>query len=293
MPGTGTQLDPYQITTVAEFRSMNDSTAYFKLMNNLDVNDSEWATGWTGVALAFKEFDGNGHEVRNINQSGGSYAIYYDVKYRGSSKIKNISFANVTLNGVANFMYFSGTDNITGNRVWTLDGVSLSIACNNVTSIFNSDSIIWHTINITNSAVTISGRLQTIGVVNAITVINNLMINLDNAIFYSTNNPHILGTASVNNKFNKIAILGTASFDHAKTSWIQDGYTSQAFSCYIAVEIIGTIKPSDFSGTPVSVCFYDVDLYGGSMTAKTNLRALTTAQCKDKDYLNSIGFVVV
>jgi hypothetical protein len=293
MLGTGTQLDPYQITTVAEFRSMNDSTAYFKLMNDLDVNDSEWATGWTEVTIAFKELDGDGHEIRNINQSGGSYAIYYDVKYQGSSKIKNVSFTNVTLNGVANFMYFSGTDNITGNRVWTLDGVSLSIACNNVTSIFNSDNINFHTINITNSAMTISGRLQTIGVVKAITVINNLMINLDNAIFYSTNNSHILGTASTSNRFNKIAILGTASFDHAKTSWFQYGYANQVFSCYIAVKIIGTIKPTYFSDTPASVCFYDADLYGGSMTSKTKLHALTTAQCKNKDYLNSIGFVVV
>ena len=69
MLGTGTQLDPYQITTVAEFRSMNDSTAYFKLMNDLDVNDSE-GDGWTRY-IRFKEFDGDGHEIRNINYNGG------------------------------------------------------------------------------------------------------------------------------------------------------------------------------------------------------------------------------
>jgi len=91
MLGTGTQLDPYQITTVAEFRSMNDSTAYYKLMNDLDVNDSEWASGWGSVTLRFKEFDGDGHEIRNINDSTANKTI----TFASSGVFKNVKILNI------------------------------------------------------------------------------------------------------------------------------------------------------------------------------------------------------
>lgn len=294
MEGTGTSLDPYQVTTVAEFRAMNGGrTTYYKLMNDLDVNDSEWAGAWTGAALNFASFDGGGYEIRNIIMAGGDYAIQC-YNYQTQCTIKDIKFTNVILDSVGCFLYVTGATSVGRTDTTAVYRMSLSVVCRGVTQIFKgAGGSATFRIYLFDCALTISGRLQAIGAQMAQLNLNRVLIELDDTVFYGTSRAHILGDYS-NGSVVKVAILGTASFEAAKTSWFNSNIATTVRNCYIAVEVTSEIKPSTFSGTTAYTSFYDVDLYGAPMAvAQANVYALTTAQCKDKNYLNSIGFWVV
>lgn len=70
MNGTGTQADPYQITTVEEFVKAisigySDSDTYAKLMNDIDFNNSDYINIDT-LSWRCKYFDGQNHKISNI-----------------------------------------------------------------------------------------------------------------------------------------------------------------------------------------------------------------------------------
>ena len=275
--GEGTQENPYQITTVAEFRSMNDSEAYFKLMNDLDVNDSEWATGWTSVTLRFKEFDGDGYEIRNINDLTSNNTI----TFASSGVFKNVKILNIIKD--------RGTIFYSGHFVF--DFVDTTISANFVESVSsyifysNSDTSAY-TFNVRNSAITISGKLTSVSSgYDGNATMTNCMVNFDNAIISG----NIIYTGW-NNYINRVSLTGKANITTSGRYLF--GYAPKG--CYCAVDFTeSTYKPKFANTDPANACFYDVDLMGETLTAQTNVHALTTEQCKDKDYLNSIGFVVV
>ena len=68
-----------------------------------------------------------------------------------------------------------------------------------------------------------------------------------------------------------------------------------AGNSYATMSIVNAGNGVRFASSTVSLaCFYDADLLENTeFEAQDNVYALTTAQCKDRDYLNSIGFVVV
>ena len=271
MLGTGTQLDPYQITTVAEFRGMNNSSAYFKLMNNLDVNDSEWVTGWTDGSISFNVFDGDGFEIRNINHitaNGNAISIAST-----SGIIKNVNFRNFVSIGSGSCFYKQGGYNLYF-RDCTFDFDVLTNYIFNVTALM-----------IERCAFTLKGELKSgfNGSLYVSASMTNSHIKLDGLKIPNGNLITIDST--------RVSILGNATKDVSGTS----GWFYDANQCFVAVDMNDSdYKPTAFSSNnPTAPCFYDKDLLGAIMTEQTNVHALTTAQCKDKDYLNSIGFVVV
>lgn len=278
--GEGTQENPYQITTVAEFRGMNDSTAYFKLMNDLDVNDSEWATNWTQATIAFKEFDGNGCEIRNINHNGTTQAI-------------TISSANSTIKKLAFFNFISVGSlrcfNAPASGVTTFDMCNFSFDVN-TDSFFGlggtSSGIVFNRCSFTLS-----------GVANGFDSLYRATSAMTNCHIYLANFklPDTLtdfdATSFIKLNSTRVSILGSA----IKTGDGSMQWFSRASQCFVAVDMADSAyRPTAFSTNALSTpCFYDKDLMGVEMAAETNVHALTTAQCKDKDYLNSIGFLVV
>ena len=277
MLGTGTQLDPYQITTVAEFRGMNNASAYFKLMNDLDVNDSEWASGWTGVTLAFKEFDGDGHEIRNIND----LTAISTITFASSGVFKNVKILNIikdrgTIFRLNSLLYLDFTDT----------SISANFAGGTASIIFYCSSGGQGELYVKNSAITISGKLTSVSGGDAgKTRMLNCMINFDNA----TISDNLIYTGSMD-YINKVSLTGKANITTSGRYLF--GYAPKG--CYCAVDFTeSTYKPKFANTNPANACFYDKDLMGETLTVQTNVHALTTAQCKDKDYLNSIGFVVI
>ena len=284
--GDGTQENPYQITTVAEFRGMNDSTAYFKLMNDLDVNDSEWATNWAQADIAFYSFDGDGHEIRNVNNAGSTYTL----SITGGNFITNINFANWVKDGGTSIINYTSTNA-------TISQVKMSITVNNITSLFDVPTSSSVRLTVENTSISLTGTIGNLGHISNLAALQwtNVAIKLNGVIFLGNKsyNGYLINCGNnAASTINKLSITGSATINNQRDIAL-NCYT--VLSSYIALDMIDSpYLPLSFtSGTPLTACFYDQELAGITMAAQTNLHALTTAQCKDKDYLNSIGFVVV
>jgi hypothetical protein len=96
LQGTGTELDPYLITNLAELRTeVTNAAAYYKVTQDLDVIDTEWEKEWTECTIACLQLDFNNKKLRNITT-----ALEHDVfKYNCiNSEIINANFENITCN---------------------------------------------------------------------------------------------------------------------------------------------------------------------------------------------------
>ncbi len=69
--GSGTQADPYVISSAAELAyfgsQMNDKTYYVKLTADIDLNNREWTYGKNSATNFKGHFDGNGKTISNLS----------------------------------------------------------------------------------------------------------------------------------------------------------------------------------------------------------------------------------
>lgn len=84
------------ITDVDGLKNMkNDATAYYKLENDIDVNNAALSI-FTSSSSAFKgNFDGNNKTIKNIKLSAVQYTGLFG--YASSATIKNLTLENVTI----------------------------------------------------------------------------------------------------------------------------------------------------------------------------------------------------
>ena len=98
--GSGTQSDPYQITTTEDFNNIkfgnSGKNTYYKLMNDLDFEHSCPAK-FTSGSVFYGIFDGNGHTVSNIAYDGEAKLISLFGNVQSVAKISNLSVANVSV----------------------------------------------------------------------------------------------------------------------------------------------------------------------------------------------------
>lgn len=140
--GTGTQADPFMISTPAELASLNSylgsshSNKYFKLANDIDLDVSPYNTGsgWMPIGnfstYFYGHFDGDGHVISNLYMNSAS-------NYRGlfgriapSASIKNVGLENVDVSissvggalvgyissdSIVERVYVTGSVNVTSN----------------------------------------------------------------------------------------------------------------------------------------------------------------------------------
>ena len=104
--GTGTESDPYQISTCTELQNMTqNNTAYYELISNIDCSDTRnWnnGSGWETIGNDSKPFSGNldgqGYSIYNLTSnrtSTDNVAIFYSI----TGVVKNINFDNLSING--------------------------------------------------------------------------------------------------------------------------------------------------------------------------------------------------
>lgn len=305
MLGTGTSTDPYQITTVAEFRSMTISTAYYKLMNNLDA--STWNNGqWTLATLSFATLDGNGKTFSNIyNAASGIFKFS-----SGTCTVKNLTFANMIHNpnvsrGNAAFAKSSSDQGIFNNCVFN---ILVESGISNDSLIFNVSSLNYCTLNIkakTASFYTYGGGVLYSHILSS--AISYCAIFLDWTVLSSTNGVVCNGSTShytyvtMNNSYIRGKITNNGGTNSAT---VYPYITDNAISCYFALEFVGFNYLRSYNKC-TGTCFYDNTLIQKNNTVTvinptdssgsgyTIPYALTTSQCKDKAYLKSIGFGVV
>ncbi len=95
--GDGTELSPYQITSIAELNQVNNfKNAHFRLMNDIDMFN---VTGFVRIGNIISPFtgvfDGNGHKISNLVFSSGQWSGFFGTVNGGT--IKNLYLKNISI----------------------------------------------------------------------------------------------------------------------------------------------------------------------------------------------------
>jgi len=101
MLGSGTETDPYQITTVSELQDMqNDLSAYYILMNDIDASATEFnPIGYDQDNRFVGGFEGNGYVISDlyINKSTDKVGLFGWVTF--DAEIRHVGLENVDITG--------------------------------------------------------------------------------------------------------------------------------------------------------------------------------------------------
>lgn len=312
MTGTGIQTDPYLITTVTELYSMKEnggSEIYFKLGADIDLNGTPYAEHFESITLNCAGLDGNSHCIRNIvSQSGEKQpAIFNTVPRENTNKIeiKNLRLENVQLTGELTYVF----------SMKNYGGYYTYLKLYNCVFLLNITQ--YGTI-----AGTVTGR-------SCMTSehIKNPEAELCTFCFKSVSETHHAFCAAMTMKRCHIhfdsyingaapaaySACGLISHSSLSDSYITgkirygeknpDGYRFICSQCgnfdnsFFALNVENG-KKLYWDANFVTVCFYDKNLIPNTTIAHTytsdrvkKFCALTTEQCKNAEYLVSIGFL--
>ena len=119
--GSGTVIDPYMITTPAEFHEIGDDSAhrnaYYELANDLDFNVSPYnqpGVGWGGgywnsdppndpIDIDEGCVDGKGHTIHNLYTNYSSEGLFYNLGVGNVAlfgcTVKNLNFQSPRVYG--------------------------------------------------------------------------------------------------------------------------------------------------------------------------------------------------
>ena len=277
--GTGTQADPWIVHNYDEIKDVLvnkiSNNTYAKLANDIDCNEYgntwEWETITLGANWVF-EFDLGGHTIKNIMIKSGNSLFY------GKSTV------NVIRNGkILNVFNNAGASVINGDGL-TLKDISMSV---NGTGLTNCA---FNQISMDNCAVYFkSNKLN-----NEVFLRANITSPFKNTDFY-------LDISNVNSKKIFGGSKNYLTIDNCRISGKLRGalvkeYLSLGGATNSVIEVDTTLADcisgqTIFSDVSTGIINTEIspNLNGGT----SGLTACTTAQMRDADYLNSIGFTVV
>lgn len=286
--GTGTQADPFLVHSYDEiksaYRTGANDTIYIRLENDINCNDYgdtwEWETITSEYSYPFI-FDLNGHTIKNIMIKSGN--ALFEGK-TSSSIIHNGKILNVFNN--------AGESVIAGNGL-TLKDISMSVNGNGLTSygfynVFFENCAVYYKSSKLQSYIIYSGSafggVDGVGAKNCDFYfdVNNMngknLINSLNGINYD--NCRFRGSVSgASNSYYLLdsgkCINSVVEIDTRNMAW---GNMGSSF-----------MRPCKLTSTGIINTEISPNLIGGT----SGLTACTTAQIRDADYLNSIGFTVV
>lgn len=93
LQGTGTELDPYLITNLAELRTeVTNAAAYYKVTQHLDVRGTQYEAEWGECTLAFLQLDFNNKKLRNLKCKALQHMFLFNC---ATMTIKNAKFENI------------------------------------------------------------------------------------------------------------------------------------------------------------------------------------------------------
>lgn len=258
--GTGTQADPYVVTTWDELvAKAAESGKYVKLGNNIDMND-EYPEGITTYCtLNCTELDGDGKIIKNLSINGVSCVFK-----AGSSNmdVKNIKIENLYFISTSGSKYF--IDNSTKKATFTQLSVSGRFSApqqGSLVCIFKGDTNFYRC----------AFNLHTQG---------RFRNNEENNLFklhYCNININGEGTGKIYFVFDNTYVTGSLS-------GIDSVFAVQGSS-------VGVIDMA----CPAVTGDYDVPLVLANSDKCSSIyraRAVTTAQLTDAEYLSSIGFPI-
>ena len=276
--GTGTQADPWIVHNYDEIKDVLvnkiSNNTYAKLANDIDCNEYgdtwEWETITLGANWVF-EFDLGGHTIKNIMIKSGNSLFY------GKSTV------NVIRNGkILNVFNNDGESVIAGNGL-TLKDISMSI---------NGTGLTSYAFNFTkfqDCAIYFKSNKLLDHFYNHNTGTSEMVKNSD---FYFE-----IGDMNYKNLFHNITSVGL--IDSCRFRGKIGGNKDYGWLHYYAVNNsvieIDTTESTGYNSATMNISqgtIINTDICSETQTA-TQLIKCTTAQRRDADYLNSIGFTVV
>ncbi|MBE6861586.1 MAG: hypothetical protein E7497_01615 [Ruminococcus sp.] len=313
MTGEGTKTNPYLITNVQELYSMVEAggtDVYFRLDTDIDFNETEYAENFVPIPLYCAELDGNGHTIRNIYcNTSGTAVVFSDMTSTESSntvEVKNLTLENVEL--VAADITFFAADSGTTSGTINLSECIFSMRCTLTQSLVNSTTAYkglmngrYRKVNLYLCTVKLEfNGIKEHSLLTGCTV-NRSQFYVD--IRYISGNSKSYAQTSL---FYKVDMTDTAVFGKVKadntatTNVYHFAGENKHSNCYQAIEY-DNVATMCWDACIISPCFYNADLASGVKTVTNepdsgttyavNFLALTTEQCKDAEYLRSVGFI--
>lgn len=285
MTGSGTQIDPYLVEDVYDFLAIDSQyhNPYYKLVNDIDFNDHETYKYGISTTLFSGEtyVDGDGHEIRNMILTGTDSKII-------AKEIRNVSFSNIILNTIQKGAVGQIKASTFNNCQFGYYSSNSNLAC-----IF---SIGFGTFN--DCTFNIGGSTYIHTMMNC--TFNRCHIHFNN--FIHTSNASSIISCDENSSsskvvFNNTYITGEIDVKNGRyTTYIFYGDTSKVtlnnsyFACKITTNY-DYISIMSNTAKMSSTCFADKTLISKVKTDYTyGWYLLTTEQCKNNAYLQSIGF---
>ena len=277
--GTGTQADPYLVHSYEEIKSAYGTAAsytiYIRLENDINCNDYGDTWEWETITSSYNYpfiFDLNGHTVKNITIKSGN--ALFEGK-TNSSIIHNGKILNVFNNEGASVI--NGDGLILKDVSMSVDGTGLTDCAFNQISMDNC--AVYFKSNKLNNEVFLRANI-TSPFKNTDFYLDISNVN-SKKIFGGSNNYLTIDNCRISGKLRGALVNKYLSLGGARNSVIEvdttlaDCVSDQTIFSDVSTGIINTeISPNLTGGT-------------------SGLTACTTAQMRDTDYLNSIGFTVV
>ena len=267
-----------------------NGSAYIKLGADIDMD------GVQNQIVSFAELDGDGHKIVNmVTIADASVANrVLRIKMSQDSKIKNTVFRACLVN-LGGILIELINDHTTPTL--TIENCDSSICCkrsqNRAPLMFSGGSYNYR----------VSLRIKKCVFDITYESTNYPTLLTSEYIVLTMEGSHIETNISVNgnSEYGKILVgtfinsYITGSFDNPITTGSGNYLFSGGFyHTYIAVESQNRGNAKLVGGTFYDTCFYDNQIWSGSTDIANSgkLYALPTEQCKDIEYLNSIGFYV-
>ena len=260
MTGSGTSTDPYLVEDIYDFLSIpgGATVIYYKLTNDIDFNDHEtYKYGISGVLISnsYIYIDGDGHEIRNMILTGTDTKII-------AKEIRNVSFANIILNTIQKGAVGQIKASTFNNCRFGYYSSNSNLAC-----IF---SIGFGTFN--DCTFNIAGSTYIHTMMNC--TFNRCHIHFNN--FIHTSNASFIISCDENVSSSKVVFNNT---------YITGEIDVKNGPNYDYIRIMSN------NANMTSTCFADKTLISKVKTDYPyNWKLLTTEQCKNNTYLQSIGF---
>lgn len=277
--GTGTQADPWIVHNYDEIKDVLVNklfnNTYAKLANDIDCNEYGDTWEWETITLRADwvfEFDLCGHTIKNIMIKSGNSLFY------------GKSTANVIRNGkILNVFNNAGASVINGNGL-TLKDISMSVNGTGLTDCaFNQISMdncaVYFKSNKLNNEVFLRANI-TSPFKNTDFYLDISNVN-SKRIFGGSNNYLTIDNCRISGKLRGVLVKKYLSLGGATNSVIEVDTT---LADCVSGQTIFSVVSTGIINTEISP-----NLNGGT----SGLTACTTAQMRDADYLNSIGFTVV
>lgn len=303
MTGTGTKKDPFIIQTADDLYSMKElggADVCCRLDSDIELNGTPYAENFIPIPVNWSSLDGNGHKIRNILVSEPEgYASVFDVMVGGTIDISGLMLENTVICGNVITLFASGTGVKASINLYDC-ALMLKISHNSSCSYIEGISMLHGegmTVSSDLSVISISGTVKTDYAIFYGGSVRRSQVILDLLTHDSSN-----ASLTECSLFRRVTVsdswlTGSISCDVlSSTNMFHVSDRSSSFSnCYQAVSM-NNISRVYWSNTFASACFYDNDLMADASYYSTQSRSsifygLTTAQCKDPEYLSSIGFI--